>query len=42
MQHKLEELTYRCNRNQNFNKETSQSVLNVLVFDFQEILGALL
>lgn len=42
MQHIHDELTYCCNRNQNFNKETSQSMLNVLVLDFQEILGTLL
>lgn len=35
-------MTYRRNRNQNFNKEAGQGVLNVLVFDFQEILGTLL
>lgn len=35
-------MTHRCDRNQNFNKEAGQSVLNVLVFDFQEILGTLL
>lgn len=35
-------MTYCCNRNQNFNKESSQSVLDVLVLDFQEVLGTVL
>lgn len=34
--------TYCCNRNQNLNKEASQGMLNVLVLDFQKIMGTLL
>lgn len=41
-QHIRRWMTHRRDRNQNFNEEAGQGVLNVLVFDFQEILGTLL
>lgn len=34
--------TYCCNRNQNLNKEASQGMLDVLVLDFQEVVGTFL